>query len=451
MGIAAYPTSRLMRPPIKTAPPQATRPCKNGRMQLSIFITNMKRLLTLIACMACSVPAAAQPAVSAGQYHNLGLTADGTVLWWGDDRARSQVSGQQLVSSLPQAVKSLPPAVAIAAGGKHGSAIARDGSVYEWGFSPYRMRQVLLLQPVLGPCVLMDVFTGGHGPNYCSGIQNARKRRMFVETPMRIPGLPPAVAIAAADERTAIVSRSGEVHCWHAKSFPTKVAGLEHIKAIALGKYHGVALREDGVVIGWGAPVSGISYEPKESSDPCTGPHPQPFFTEAIAIAAGEDSIYALRADGSVWAWGDPWGLDQAFPKEPNPDGKPDRFLARRIATIEGAIGLGGGAFPVVLTRQGTIFSWDIGARLGADVQPRPEVGKAGALASYSSVLALRADGFVCTMGDNWRGRTLPGDKSREIKRFVPLPLGEGQGPLNLVDSRLAPPPGLCTEQPQPR
>lgn len=418
-----------------------------------MFLSNMKRLLTLIACAACAASAASesprsQPAVSAGQYHNLGLMADGTVLWWGDDRGRASLSGKQLISSLPQAVKNLPPAVAIAAGDEHGSAIARDGSVYEWGFSPYRMRQVLLVQPVLGPCVLMDVFTGGHGPNYCSGIQDARERRMYVEQPMRIPGLPPALAIAAAGERTAIVSRSGEVYCWHAKAFPEKVAGLERIKAIALGTQHGVALREDGAVFSWGSFGSSTSSEETTPSDPCRDAHPQPFFSGAIAIAAAEDSTYALRADGSVWAWGDPWGLDQAYPKEPNPDGKPDRLVARRIATIEGALQLGAGAFPTVLTRQGTVFSWDLDAHRGADPKPRPEVGKAGALASYSSVLALRADGFVCTMGDNWRGRTLPGDVSRNIKRFVPLPLGEGHGVLNLVDPGLAAPPGLCAEPP---
>lgn len=292
------------------------------------------------------------------------------------------------------------------------------------------------------------ILSGGHGKDPCAGAERERAARMQLATPMRIPGLPPAVAIAASDQTTAIITRNGDVHCWSLMAFPGKVEGLDHIKAIALGQFHGVALREDGVVLGWGSASGGaIAYSTENTWSMCLNPHPQAFFSGAIAIASSADSIFALRADGGIWAWGRNWRERQDLPKEDNPSGKPDMFLARRIATLEGAVQLGGGSNPSARTAQGRLQSWfrDIlaGSKAAAAVH---SVDDSIALSSYSSVLALRRDGFVCTMGENMSGTTAPGNKQFQVLSFLPVARADGT-PLNLIDAQRAAPPGLCGEQ----
>ena len=89
------------------------------------------------------------------------------------------------------------------------------------------------------------------------------------------------------------------------KSAPVAVSGLTNVVAAAGGGVHSLALLADGTVRAWGnntfgqlgdgtltdrltpVPVSGIT-----SANP------------AVAVAAGNNSSYALLADGSVRAWG---------------------------------------------------------------------------------------------------------------------------------------------------
>lgn len=411
----------------------------------------MKLPLTFAVGVICAQAACAQPGVSAGRYHNLAVTADGSVLSWGARPGMREKLGDTHPPTLPQRVENLPPVAAVAAGWAHSSAITRDGKVYEWGFSPYRQRQVGLAHPLPGLCVIPKILSAmasaGHGTDACADTDRARNAQMLVETPMQIPSLPPAVAVAAGDDATAIITRDGSVYCWHARSFPVKLPGLEHIRAIALGRSHGVALRDDGVVLGFGShSAASFSSRANEPDNVCGDPAPEPIFTGAIAIAAGDSETYALRADGSVWAWGWVWSGYPALPKDANPDNKPDKYVARRLQTLDGAVSLGGGRAPSALTQDGRAVAWNPTMSAPPSRRVLARTGRISALVSYSSVLALRDDGFLCTMGSNTYGNTLPGDARLDIERFVPLPAAKGQPPLNLVDSKLPAPPDLCAE-----
>ena len=71
----------------------------------------------------------------------------------------------------------------------------------------------------------------------------------------------------------------------------TRPEGLTNVVAVAAGNCHNLALRADGTVAAWGDNGSGQTTAPAGLS-------------EVVAIAAGGEHSLALRADGTVAAWG---------------------------------------------------------------------------------------------------------------------------------------------------
>jgi len=74
-------------------------------------------------------------AVSAGVYHSLAITADGAVWSWGDGAAGMLGHGDEQIQLLPKKVEAFAGrcVVAVSAGEYHSLAITADGSAWSWG------------------------------------------------------------------------------------------------------------------------------------------------------------------------------------------------------------------------------------------------------------------------------------------------------------------------------
>jgi alpha-tubulin suppressor-like RCC1 family protein len=86
---------------------------------------------------------------------------------------------------------------------------------------------------------------------------------------------------------------------------PVPVFGLGDVTAVAGGWFAGYALRSDGTVWSWGNGAFG-----QRGTGACcaiVSPVPLriPGLSDVTAIAGGYATGYALRSDGTVWAWGD--------------------------------------------------------------------------------------------------------------------------------------------------
>src|SRR5262249_3375351 len=90
------------------------------------------------------------------------------------------------------------------------------------------------------------------------------------------------------------------------RSTPVVVTGLTGITQVANGETHMLALDSTGKVWSWGSNHYGELGNGTTSQVVGSNPTPVPVpgLTGVIQIAAGTNDSFALRSDGTVWAWG---------------------------------------------------------------------------------------------------------------------------------------------------
>ncbi|MFN8541129.1 MAG: hypothetical protein U0232_27055 [Thermomicrobiales bacterium] len=258
---------------------------------------------------AVLLPAGARvTAIAAGAGFSLALLADGTLLAWGND-SRGQLgdgtvggpdtcNGNPDCHATPHAVL-LPPGArvtAIAAGFAHSLALLADGTVLAWG---------------------SDGFNGQLGDG-------------TVGTPSDVPTPQPVLlptgarvtAIAAGLNHSLALLADGTLLAWGADNFgqlgdgtaggsseaptPQPVPGVTGVVAIAAGSGYNLALKADGTLLAWGSDSQGqLGDGTVEGPSIVRTPQAVPGLTGVAAIAAGEGFGLALLADGTLRAWGD--------------------------------------------------------------------------------------------------------------------------------------------------
>jgi alpha-tubulin suppressor-like RCC1 family protein len=147
--------------------------------------------------------------------------------------------------------------------------------------------------------------------------------------PLRVHGLTGVTAIAATHQTAYALKSDGTVWAWGNDTWggrgnatcpagqfcppntPLRVGlpGTSRVTAIAAGDSEtGYALRADGTVWAWGRNWTG---ETGTDSPPRSSVSPTQVvgLTGVVAIAGGTEVAYAVTGDGRVWAWGDDyWG-----------------------------------------------------------------------------------------------------------------------------------------------
>ena len=177
----------------------------------------------------------------------------------------------------------------------------------------------------------------------------------------------------------------GEVTAWGLNnlgqaSVPT---GMTNVLAIAAGHYHSLALKADGTVIAWGnlsanplTPVAANSVTPAGLSNITT-------------IASADSVCMALKANGELIAWGDNYNGQTNVPPA----------LSNVVAAT------GGVACSLALKSDGTIVAW--GNNLSNQTNVPAGLSNVVVIAAgFDYSMALRADGTVVAWGNNSSGQT---------------------------------------------
>ncbi|MFA6961193.1 MAG: fibronectin type III domain-containing protein [Opitutaceae bacterium] len=271
--------------------------------------------------------------IAAGEAHSLALKQDGTVWSWGRNTSGELGQGNNLEILYPTRIESLTGMIAISAGLNFSLALKADGTVWAWGYN--------------GSGQLGDGTT---------------TQRLV---PVAVPGLTGVVAIAAGANYSLALKSDGTVWAWGDNGYsqlgdgtqiqrlsPVQVSGLTGVIAIVGSQDCSLALKSDGTVWAWGYNnygQFGTNYNPSTSSTPIQSG----VIINVVSIAAGDLHVLALKADGSVWAWGNN-GYGQLGNTSTNSSGLPGAVvLSGKYVAISA-----GGYNSAALKSDGTLYTW---------------------------------------------------------------------------------------------
>jgi len=351
---------------------------------------------------------------------------------------------------------------AIAAGNTHTTSVRNDGTVWTWGLgsqgqlgdgtSGTALNPVRAITPLQVPGIdgveAVEDSTGfgfvltlksngtvwGWGNNFNAqlgdGTSVSRTR------PVQTVGLTNVKGIAGGDVYGAAVKTDGTVWIWGAPVLtggfdlftrPVQLSGITNVTAIAGGNRHLLMLKTDKTVWAIGANSMGQLGNGNTNS---TTPLQVTGLSNVARIAAGDEFSLALKEDGTIWAWGNnsngqlgPGGGNTDLNPHPNP--VQVTGLPGGIANISA-----GGAFCLALASDGTIWSWgknssfQLGHGSGSSTTPTPkQIPNFGNVVSIAGGLnhsvALKSDGSVWTWGLNLEGEG--GDSTTNTVSAIPV------------------------------
>jgi uncharacterized repeat protein (TIGR01451 family) len=171
-------------------------------------------------------------------------------------------------------------------GNYHTAAVKSDGTVWTWGYN-------------------------GNG-QLGGGTVGAD-----VTAPVQLAGLSDMATATAGGYHTIAAKQDGTVWAWGyngngrlgdgttvQKTAPVQIAGLTNVVEVVAGDAHTLALKSDGTVWAWGYNFYGqlgagsFDFTDRKTPVQVMG------LSNVVAIAAGGKGSMALKADGTVWVWG---------------------------------------------------------------------------------------------------------------------------------------------------
>lgn len=179
---------------------------------------------------------------------------------------------------------------------------------------------------------------------------------------------------------------------------PPEARGLTGVKALAASNYTAYALKHDGTVWAWGLNDQGQLGD--GSTNNSSIPVKAQGLSSVVSISTSGSNAYAIKADGTVWTWGD-GNYDAGF--------GPNILIPTQVPGLSDAAAITAGDLPHVLKKDGTVWTWGSawsgqlgnGKDRGSDtpVQATGLTGVTQVSASWGSVYALKDDGTVWAWG----------------------------------------------------
>jgi alpha-tubulin suppressor-like RCC1 family protein len=227
-----------------------------------------------------AVPVGTAVATAAGDYDSFAVLADGTVWGWGMDSSGALGDGGSGVRDSPVQAIGVTNAVAIAAGYGHTLALMADRSLWAWGGNWDGML--------------------GDGTTDSS-------------LPKPVPGMTDVVQAKAGRESSFVVTADGTLWAWGGNTHgqlgtgdfqrrlvPTPVFG--GVRAITAGDYFLLVLKQDGTV--WGVGNNDYGQLGIGAQTPDKSTFVQAAISDVTTIGTGDVTSFATTSTGGAWSWG---------------------------------------------------------------------------------------------------------------------------------------------------
>jgi alpha-tubulin suppressor-like RCC1 family protein len=385
-------------------------------------------------------------AISAGRFHSLALKSDGTVWAWGENGDGQLGINNNTDQNVPLPML-ISGATGIAAGGFH-SLVIKSGSpntvwatgsnshgqigdaTYTYRNSPVQVSSLTGVAKVSGGfdhslALLTNGGVRGWGYNPDGQLGTGSNSPFNANTPQttnlgNVSGT--VVDIEAGDQHNLLRTNSGTLYAWGDnasgrvgdgtqtdRSQPVLISGISNVSVLAPGDLFTLALQSDGTIHGWGSnddtrlALVGVAVQQKF-------PLYNPASTEFVAISSGGYHVLGLKADGTVWAWGNNSNGQLG-------DGTTTyRSTPVQVSSLSSVTAISAGRFhSLARLSNGTVWSWGRNneGQLGINsttsqsspVQMLNISGAAGVAAGGYHSLILLSDGTARSTGGNWVGQ----------------------------------------------
>jgi alpha-tubulin suppressor-like RCC1 family protein len=168
------------------------------------------------------------------------------------------------------------------------------------------------------------------------------------------------------------------------RSSPVQVGSATNWLKVVAGKWHSYAIKTDGTIWSWGQNYKGATGLNEGGTNATSTPTKIGTLTNWLNVSAGEYTAYAIKTDGTLWAWG--LGTSGQL----GLSGTTNRSSPTQVGALTNWLSVAGGAYwAAAVKTNGTLWTWGYNpyGNLGlGNTTDRSSPVQVGALTSWTTI-----------------------------------------------------------------